>query len=102
MRKFLLIIFSAVILYSCADYKVKKEEKIYYSSSGFALVFDESLFSNKVINKKIKNDDFQTLHNFLKTNTTIKIINPENAKFIDVKVNKNAKYPKIFNIVISF
>ena len=101
MNKIILITFSAFILYSCAEYKVKKDEKIYYSSSGFALVYDDNLYSDKIITKRIKNDDFQTMHNFLKTNTTIKIINPENDKFIDVKINKKAEYPKIFNIVIS-
>ena len=41
------------------------------------------------------------MHNLLKTNTPIKIINPENHKFIETKIYKTAKYPGIFNVVIS-
>ena len=37
----------------------------------------------------------------IKTNTPIKIINPENLKSVETKVHKKANYPKIFNIVIS-
>ena len=90
-----------VILYSCADYKVQQKPKKYFSSKGFALVYDDNFFSEKVVNRKIKNNSLQTMHSFLKSNTPIKIINPENSKFIDTKISKNAKYPKIFNIVIS-
>ena len=37
----------------------------------------------------------------LKSNTPIKIINPENLKEVETKVHKKAKFPNIFNIVIS-
>ena len=41
------------------------------------------------------------MHSFLKINTPVKIINPENSKVIESKIYKKAKYPKIFNVVIS-
>ena len=41
------------------------------------------------------------MHSFLKTNTPIKIINPVNSKVVVTKIYKKAKYPKIFNVVIS-
>ena len=41
------------------------------------------------------------MHNLLKINTPIKIINPDNSKFIETKIYKKADYPKIFNVVIS-
>ena len=41
------------------------------------------------------------MHSFLKMNTPIRVINPENSKIIDTKVYKKAQYPKIFNAVIS-
>ena len=34
------------------------------------------------------------MHNLLKTNTPIKIINPANSKFIETKIYKKANYPK--------
>ena len=94
-----------ITLYSCADYKTnkgtQKEEKQYYSSSGFALIYDDDLFLQKIINKKINNEDIRVMHSQLKTNTKLKIINPVNSKVIETKIYKNANYPKIFNIVIS-
>ena len=41
------------------------------------------------------------MHNLLKVNTSVKIINPSNSKFLDIKISKKANYPKIFNIVLS-
>ena len=58
-------------LYSCADYQTvnnkSKKQKKYFYSSGFALVYKESLFDDNIINKKIKNDNIQVMHNLLKT-----------------------------------
>ena len=94
-----------ITLYSCADYNVKdgmkKKERQYYSSSGFALIYDDELFLQKIINKKINNEDIRVMHSQLKVNTPLKIINPINSKVIETKVYKKAKYPKIFNVVIS-
>ena len=93
------------VLSSCADYnnvnKTDKKERSFYSSTGFALIYNESLYEQKVINKKINNDDIYVVHNFLKKNTIIKIINPDNSKFILTKVNKKYEYPKIFNVLIT-
>jgi len=78
-----------------------KDEKIFYSSSGFALVYKDSLYQNKIINKKINNDKILLLHRFLKANTAVRITNLRNSKSIDTKVYRKAKYPKIFNVLIS-
>ena len=52
---FIRIVFLSVfltVIYSCADYKANtlggKKEKLYYSSSGFALVYDEKIFQDKI------------------------------------------------------
>ena len=41
------------------------------------------------------------MHNILKKNTPIKIINPENFKVIETKIYRTANYPNIFNAVVS-
>ena len=91
--------------YSCADYRAnkttQKDEETYYTSNGFALIYDDDLFKQKVINKKINNDDIVVMHNFLKANTPVKIINPDNSKVVETKIHKRADYPKIFNVAIS-
>ena len=47
-----------LLLYSCAEYNAgkptSKKIKHYYSSSGFALIYEDSLYNDKVVNKKIK------------------------------------------------
>ena len=92
-------------LYSCADYNVNKamEKKVkqYYSSSGFALIYEDKLYTQKILNKKINNEDIKVMHNLLKKNTPIRIINPANSKVIETKIYKKANYPKIFTIVVS-
>jgi len=105
LNTIVLLLISTIFLNSCADYKTdrtsKKKEKQYYSSMGFALIYSDHHYLNKVVNKKIKNGDSVAMHNFLKINTPIKIINPDNSKFIETKIYKKADYPKIFNVVIS-
>ena len=105
LNTIVLLLISTIFLNSCADYKTdrttKKKEKQYYSSIGFALIYSDHHYLNKVVNKKIKNEDSIAMHNLLKINTPIKIINPDNSKFIETKIYKKADYPKIFNVVIS-
>ena len=99
----LLLIF--IFLFSCAGYEknkiFKEDNKIYYSSSGFALIYNESFYQNKIVDKKINNDQILLLHDTLKRNTPVQIINLKNSKSIELKVYKKANYPKIFNVVIS-
>ena len=101
----ILIFFVFVYLYSCAGYEknktLKDDNKIYYSSSGFALIFEDHLFDEKTVNKKINNETIQVLHTTLKKNTPVRITNLSNKKYIDSKIYKRANYPKIFNVVIS-
>ena len=105
LNTIVLLLISTIFLNSCADYKTdrttKRKEKQYYSSMGFALIYSDHHYLNKVVNKKIKNADSVAMHNLLKINTPIKIINPDNSKFIETKIYKKADYPKIFNVVIS-
>ena len=107
MRKnkiiFITIVFT--FLYSCTRGSFKKvnsdDNKQYFASSGFALIYDDSLYEQKILNKRLNNENILLMHNTLKTNLSIKITNPINLKSIKTKVYKNANYPKIFNVVIS-
>jgi len=101
----IVIFYLFFLLYSCADYKVTKKstklEKKFFSSSGFALIYDENLYNEGLISKKIKKNEIIVYHDFLKKNTPIKIINPENSKAILTKINGKAKYPDIFAVTIT-
>jgi len=100
--RILITLLFVFFLSSCAEYNtVQKKEKIYYSSTGFALIYDEHLYEQKIVDKKLNKKNQVFMHSIIKRNSPIKIINPLNSKFIESKVYKNANFPKIFNIVIS-
>ena len=103
--KILFLIFFSVLIYSCTEYSnvvnKKKIDKQYYSSKGFALIYNEDLFANNVVSKKINNSMLVTMHRSLKPNTKVKITNLSNSKSIESKIVKKANYPPIFNIVIT-
>jgi hypothetical protein len=84
-----------------SESKLKKKKEFYYTSKGFALVYDNSLYKKKVINKKLNVSKMAVIHSYLKRNTLIRIINPDNSKFVEIKVSKNASFPKLFNLVIN-
>jgi len=104
-KKNLLIILFMLILPSCAEYKANQSndsiKKKYFTSKGFALIYEDELYIQKVVNKRIKNNEIYVLHDLLKKNTPIKIVNPDNSKFIDTKIFSKASYPNIFNVVIT-
>ena len=99
---YLLVIF---FLTNCANYKVEKSKiestKKFYSSNGFALIYNDDLYAQGVVNKKLLNDEIVVMHSILKRNTSVLIINPITNKEISTKIYRKANYPKIFNIVIS-
>ena len=105
MIKKVLLLVSMLSLFSCSTYNVNKTKKIdekkFYSSAGFALIYNENLVKDGVLKKSLDNNKVTVIHSFLKKNTTIKIINPTKSKSVIVKVNKRDDYPKIFNIVIT-
>ena len=101
-------IYIFVFLFSCTqDVKIlKKHSKVKvreptYSSKGFALIYEDSIFERKIVNKKLNNDQNYVLHSFLKNNTLVSISNPFNSKSLTAKVRKTYKYPSIYNIVIT-
>ena len=99
-------IYIFIFLFSCTqDMKIiKKNLKVKeptYFSKGFALIYEESIFENKIVDIKLKNDQNYVLHSFLKNNTMVKISNPFNSKSLTAKVKKTFKYPSVYNIVIT-
>ena len=101
-------VFISLILFlnSCVqieNVKLSKKKIIIesFSNKGFALVYDDSLFKKKIINKKINNRDLIIFQKNLAKGTSVKISNPSNNKSIVAKVGKNSIYPSFNNSVIS-
>ncbi len=103
--KNILIIFFFFIN-ACSTYNViNKDIKVLkinaFQNKGFTLVYDENLFKNKIISKKMDNRSLLIFQKNLKKGTTVKIKNILNNKTVIAKVGNNAKYPIFNNSVIS-
>ena len=72
-----------------------------YSSKGFALIYEHSLFENGTIKKKINNDEIKIIHSTLNTNTYVELTNLDNSKSLKGKVTGKSDYPNLFNVLIS-
>ena len=99
-------IYIFVFLFSCTqDMKIMKKtskiEEPTYSSKGFALIYDNSFFESKIVDKKLINSQNYVLHPFLENNTLVSISNPFNSKSLTAKIRKTINYPSIYNIVIT-
>ncbi len=79
-----------------------KKNKTKYTNKGFALIYDDSLYQDKLISKKMDDRSLLVYHKTLKRNSNIKITNLKNNKTIIAKVKSNkVKFPFFFNSVIS-
>ena len=103
--KNILIVFffliSACSAYNVDNKNVKPLKINGFQNKGFALIYDENLFKNKIVSKKMDNRGLVIFQKNLKKGTTVKIINILNNKTIIAKVGNNAKYPVFNNSVIS-
>ena len=72
-----------------------------YTSKGFALIYNDFDFNQKIIKGKMNNDKMQISHQNLKTGTLIKIINPKNNETIVLKNIKRINYPDFYKVLIT-
>ena len=73
-----------------------------FENSGFSLVYNEKLVSEKKITKKIDDRGLYIFHKSLKKNSLVKITNPKNQKTIIAEVISNkAKFSDFYNSVIT-
>ncbi len=72
-----------------------------YSNKGFALVFSEDLYNQKIIDKKIDERSLIIFQKNLRNKTPVKITNILNKKSLIAIVGKNSKYPSFNNVVVS-
>ena len=85
--KFNFLILAFFIFFSCSSLNVKNS-KISHSSSGFALIYSENDYKNKLIDRKFDNNKILIGHNKLKIGTILKITNPDNKKVVKLKISK--------------
>ena len=94
-------IFFLIFIFSCTSNYTKLDNRVPYNSKGFALVYNESDYENKIIQMKLDNKKIQVFHNQLKTNTLVKLINPKTNSYLIVKNIRKTKYPDFYKILIT-
>ena len=99
----ILLIFS-FFLSACVNGTYQSDKTIIketFAEKGFVLIYEESLKEDKILRKRIKNDELQVIHNKIKKNSFIDIFNPVNSKSLKAKVIAKDKYPSIYRLVVS-
>ena len=89
MKYNLLII---IFLTSCTVNTTKLENRIPYNSKGFAYIYNEQDFENKIIKGKLDNSKLQISHKDLKNYTLVKIINPLTKESLTITNFKKIQY----------
>ena len=72
-----------------------------YSNKGFALIYSETIYEQKIVSKKIDERSLVIFQKNLKLNTKVKITNILNGKSLIGTVGKDSKYPSFNNAVLS-
>ncbi len=96
--KLILIFF---IISSCAQYSTGRDNKSAYNSKGFAYIFNDMDYENRLIKRKLDNDKLQISHNKIRINSLVKIINPKTQDYIVIKNLKKINYPDFYKILIT-
>ena len=99
MRFKIIIIF--LIFSSCSPGLTTLNQKKPYIAKGFAYVYNEYDYKERIIQGKLNNNIPQISHQNLKTGTLVKLLNPKNNKSIVLKNIKRIKYPDFYKILIS-
>ena len=99
------LILLIVLITSCTsnNYKTVNVDPILekFSNNGFALIYNDKLYNDKIISKKMDERDLIIFQRNLRKGTSVKITNPLNSKTIIAKVGKKANYPSFNNSVVS-
>ena len=95
------IILLFFLLLSCDQNYAQLDLKKPFISKGFAYIYNEDDFVNKVIKKKLDNNSLQIAHNKLRPGSLIKIINIKTNDSIILENNKRFQYPEFYKIIIT-
>ena len=103
-KYFLILIF--LIINGCSTHNIANNEirnfnKNNFKNRGFALIYNDNLYKQKIISKKIDNRSLIIFQKNLKKGTSVKIKNILNDKTIIAKVGSESKYPLFNNSVLS-
>ena len=95
------LFFILFFILSCTSQFTTFNHKKTYSAKGFAYIYNDLDFSEKIIKGKMNNEVLQISHQNLRTGNLIKIINPKNNESIVLKNIKRIGYPNFYKILIT-
>ncbi len=103
-KLFKLLIF--FVLFACAtkqtdNISIPEIPKNHFLNKGFALIYNDDLYKEKLVKGKIENRSLVIFQKNLKKDTAVKITNLSNSKYLIAKVGKNVRYPYFYNSVVS-
>ena len=99
MKFKIIVIFFFII--SCSLEYSSSSLKKNYASKGFAYIYNDFDYNEKIIKGKMNNNNMQISHQNLRTGALIKIINPKNKESVTLKNIKRIKYPDFYKILIT-
>ncbi len=99
--RFKKIIFFLFFIFSCDPQQLNINQKVPYSATGFAYIYNLNDYNSKIIKGKMNNEIMQISHQKLKTGALIKITNPKNKESIVLKNIKRIRYPDFYKILIT-
>ena len=95
------LIFFLIFIVSCTAHTTKIDNRIPYNSKGFAYIFNENDFNEKLIKGKLDNSKLQISNKNLKVGSFVKIINPRTKDSVTVKNSKKIEYPDFYKLIIT-
>ena len=98
--KFKLIVLF-IFLTSCSQNYSRVDLKKSFSSKGFAYIYNEKDYLDKIIKRKLDNKSLQIAHNKLRSGSLIKITNMKTNDSIILRNSKKFEYPEFYKIVIT-
>ncbi len=99
--KFKIIFIILLLVVSCSPYQNYGQQKKPFIAKGFAYIYSDEDFINKIIKKKFDNNQFQIGHDKLRPGSLIKIINLKTNDSIILKNTKRLDYPDFYKILIT-
>lgn len=88
-------------IFSCSPQYTTLNLKDPYTAKGFAYIYNDFDYDQKIIKGKMDNSTMQISHQNLRTGTLIKISNPKSKESIVLKNVKRIRYPDFYKVLIT-
>ena len=88
-------------IFSCSSQYTTLNLKVPYTAKGFAYIYNDFDYDQKIIKGKMDNSIMQISHQNVRTGTLIRISNPKSKESIVLKNVKRIRYPDFYKVLIT-